>query len=1247
MPLLMCNGSLWQPNLASRPRPRAAPARQLHLLVLLMLLLCQSAYATAVFRGNFEDEGRTPVRGAVVELRDAAEVVKASTVSDEWSSFRPFAAATMQAGDVIVVYGGNWNDQPFVGEFRLLVDSAASPQNVDPISTVVTAVAGSTLVSGTGAAQRLTNAVTYLTDFGLVDSDWRNGSPLRVNQPLQAAIDGVGGIQNWAAALLADLADADLAPSWMASFPHVHGGVAGLNLGQDLSDWMSGEAGRVPVNLETTLPTPVAGWAYTLLQGPAWVSLSGAGELDFAVPAGTAPGTGSARIRVRNGDSNRYRDLDLPYRVVTGSVLAQATYGALGGTLWTPDNSIGVQIADGTFSASTDLQWVSYQNAEGETMRVLRTQPRDRVFLLSPVLLTPGNQLRTTEGVGACAGNGWEAGWFPKGCTSGNFVSVRRVVGSVVSGVVGLNRLPIGTQWTAPSQLTLQILTPPAQTASTFAALCDQNCANRVPVLFIHGYLGLGGLGGGPGTWGDLPAKLNAEPGANIAAYEFRYRSNARFQDIAADLGAAIESIYTATNNGNKIHIVAHSFGGLVARTYLQGLATNSQPIAAPVAGCVASRHPFVASLLTIGTPHSGLAASAGTLNGTLLPVGRHGALGAGIGQCGQLSCWQAGEPEPFSAIGASAFKTAFGVEAEHGWIPAELSRFAFPSQPPHPLPVPTLVMVGLAETANYGTNYAGGDFLISYQGQRFAPALSCSPGSCSDGTVGNSVLMSIGNQAIGHCVSERVLGNVDPTQAPKPGSNRRPQTIYPQYVHSAKVAPGQEEVEVISAEHLDDGDVEKSKHDTVHRVRDWILRQDPDPGTHRLRLTVSGSGAIVVDNGGTILRCDGLPALPATICNFTVQANIRFRMEPAGAAQFQSYAPTICSGNASNWCDWRVGAYEHISASFQTLNQAALEVRVTGPGQVQVTPGNHLCQSQCRYYYTPGTPVLLSRTALPGGTWTQWSGACTGSGSLCTLALNGTLFPTVVTASFSGTALPPLVGPLNDTGIDWCANATTNTLSCPQSGFPDQDGDYGRDARARAGQLTKIGGGEAGFDYTKISNSGNPLPASATLGTGANDWGCTRDNVTGLIWEVKVNNSASLRHMSHSYNWYDTDSATNGGIPGSAGTPVACSGTLSQCNTSAFVAAVNAQGLCSGNDWRMPSPEELQSIVHYGRAYPPIDSAYFPNTSIIGTERWVWSGRNYAPSASSAWYVTFNVGLVTNGTKSSFKGIRLVRDRP
>jgi hypothetical protein len=51
-----------------------------------------------------------------------------------------------------------------------------------------------------------------------------------------------------------------------------------------------------------------------------------------------------------------------------------------------------------------------------------------------------------------------------------------------------------------------------------------------------------------------------------------------------------------------------------------------------------------------------------------------------------------------------------------------------------------------------------------------------------------------------------------------------------------------------------------------------------------------------------------------------------------------------------------------------------------------------------------------------------------------------------------------PSTAPLNDTGITWCANDTTNNLPCPVASHRGQDGDHGRDALARAGQLQKGG---------------------------------------------------------------------------------------------------------------------------------------------------------------------------------------------
>jgi hypothetical protein len=216
---------------------------------------------------------------------------------------------------------------------------------------------------------------------------------------------------------------------------------------------------------------------------------------------------------------------------------------------------------------------------------------------------------------------------------------------------------------------------------------------------------------------------------------------------------------------------------------------------------------------------------------------------------------------------------------------------------------------------------------------------------------------------------------------------------------------------------------------------------------------------------------------------------------------------------------------------------------------------------------------------------------------------------------------------PLNDTGITWCANGSTNFLDCPVADYPWQDAQDGRDATHNDDS-----DGHAGFSFTKLDANGNPLPASAT------QWSCVRDNVTGLIWEVKTDDGG-LRDKDWTYSWYNPDANTNGGSAGSADRGNNCYDPA-RCDTHKYVADVNSQGLCGASDWRLASVDELLSIVSNDRINPAIDTDYFPKT--IGGL--FWSSSPYAPNSSNAWSVCFYYGNVGNGSKSSQTYVRLVR---
>jgi hypothetical protein len=261
--------------------------------------------------------------------------------------------------------------------------------------------------------------------------------------------------------------------------------------------------------------------------------------------------------------------------------------------------------------------------------------------------------------------------------------------------------------------------------------------------------------------------------------------------------------------------------------------------------------------------------------------------------------------------------------------------------------------------------------------------------------------------------------------------------------------------------------------------------------------------------------------------------------------------------------------------------------------------------------------------------------------------------------------AVPPTAatGLLNDTGIDWCTeNITTpstwvNNAVCSAFNWgislwgQQQDAIFGRDAQAKAGTLAKVGGGMAGFDFTKIGANGKPLhKQDGTYASGGTEaagtlWDCVRDNVTGLVWEVKRNDATHLRHIDHTYTWYNSTAATNGGSAGNEGAQgySTCRGVADEtkCNTQSYVAAVNAVGLCGKKDWRMPTVDELRNLAHTGRT--AIDADYFPNTS----PEFAWSSSPSAGYTDHAWAVYIAHGGDDILNKNGTVRVRLVRSGP
>jgi hypothetical protein len=252
----------------------------------------------------------------------------------------------------------------------------------------------------------------------------------------------------------------------------------------------------------------------------------------------------------------------------------------------------------------------------------------------------------------------------------------------------------------------------------------------------------------------------------------------------------------------------------------------------------------------------------------------------------------------------------------------------------------------------------------------------------------------------------------------------------------------------------------------------------------------------------------------------------------------------------------------------------------------------------------------------------------------------NGTvpkLFVTLVNPSLDNSATGVMVKfkilpdipqvKLNDTGITWGGNYSSgNNSTCIGETITQQDCSHGRDARAAAGTLTKVGGGAAGFDFTKLDRNGNSLSASAT------NHRCVRDNHTGLMWEVKTDDGG-IHDRDNTYRWGGktalvTQQARDDGW----------GGFYNDWDT--LVDGSNSESLCGFNDWRVPTLKELMTISRKGVRNPSIDSNYFPNTRSSK----YWSSSPYAGSSSNAWLVYFNYGNGSNANRNNSNAVRLVR---
>lgn len=208
---------------------------------------------------------------------------------------------------------------------------------------------------------------------------------------------------------------------------------------------------------------------------------------------------------------------------------------------------------------------------------------------------------------------------------------------------------------------------------------CRAEKYTKPPVVLIHGFTP-GSLGGGEGTWGELPRSL-VESGHPV--FEVRWRTYMRFEEAAWILQQTVEEAAQLT--GKKAIVVGHSFGGIVAHLAAQG---KAEAFFGDDQQWHQTSTDQIAKVITINSPLSGITKSPIKVDGFDLTAGRDGN-DRTIAACKAVTCLQAGE---FISMDDSlAF---LGLNASN--LPKQGS--AIKKLKASQTPVPFHVIVGLTE---------------------------------------------------------------------------------------------------------------------------------------------------------------------------------------------------------------------------------------------------------------------------------------------------------------------------------------------------------------------------------------------------------------------------------------------------------------------------------------------------------------------------------------------------------------------
>jgi Protein of unknown function (DUF1566)/Repeat of unknown function (DUF5648) len=271
--------------------------------------------------------------------------------------------------------------------------------------------------------------------------------------------------------------------------------------------------------------------------------------------------------------------------------------------------------------------------------------------------------------------------------------------------------------------------------------------------------------------------------------------------------------------------------------------------------------------------------------------------------------------------------------------------------------------------------------------------------------------------------------------------------------------------------------------------------------------------------------------------------------------------------------------------------------------------------------------------------TSTGFSQKCTigsGTSALGTIKSNGgakqlgyrqiELVPAIIEPIYTGNL------PDSGIGVDHCYGAGSDMLiSCTSAAAialnPKQDGMVGRDVTSPA-----AADGKLGFSYSNV-----PKPAGGVFAKTE----CVKDNVTGLMWEGRPN--TGVRSNQNLTNFNSTTEPQKWDVTVNALVTVTQAEIDAITNSVGYQSYVNSIALCGYTDWRMPSIDEVDTLIDTSNMpFAHLDITWFPNSALNIWSRTALVNPQFPGRAWLA--INSGEGSLFNDSRYSTHGVRLVR---